>query len=177
MPFWQLYFHLVWATREREPLITPQVERKLFPFLVAKASELNVFVYALNGWTDHVHVVGAIPPASSVAEVVKLLKGASSHMLNHLPEGDHFAWQRGYGALTVGPKQLSFAIEYVRAQKTHHCANSANAWLERTADHDEGPDTTVRLTPATASLIKEAGPEYILSGNTDDNQLPPAWWD
>ena len=173
MPFWQLYFHLIWATKEREPLITPQVARKLYPFLVAKAGDMGVFVYALNGREDHGHLVVAIPPAVSVAEVVKMLKGSSSHMLNHPHEGDHFGWQRGYGALTVGLKQLPLAVEYVRAQQTHHAAGSLNGWLECATDHDEGPDATLRQTPVTVSLIKESGPEYFIAGEG----LPAVGWD
>ena len=26
MAFWRLYYHVVWATKNREPLITPEIE-------------------------------------------------------------------------------------------------------------------------------------------------------
>ncbi len=96
MSFWRTYYHIVWVTKNREALITPQIEPRLYGYIVNKAAELGVYVYALNGWTDHVHVVAAIPPKEAVAHVVKTLKGSSSHDLNqqYAPNA-LFAWQRG----------------------------------------------------------------------------------
>ena len=139
MPFWRTYYHLVWATKKREHLITPEIEVRLFPYLINKAAELGVRVFALNGSTDHLHVVGAIPPKRSVAMVVKGLKGASSHDLNQQQLPNHFAWQRGYGVLTLGEKQLKRAVEYVDKQKEHHARQVTNSWLERVDMYDEGP--------------------------------------
>jgi hypothetical protein len=31
MPFWRLYYHIVWTTYKREPLITPGMEHWLKP--------------------------------------------------------------------------------------------------------------------------------------------------
>jgi len=98
MAFWRLYYHLVWATQNREPLIKPEIEKRLYAYIVHKASELECFVYAINGWYDHLHLIIAIPPKYAVADVVKRLKGASSHDLNHGVGLDYeFVWQRGYG--------------------------------------------------------------------------------
>ena len=83
MPFWRTYYHLVWATKNREPLIQPAIERRLYAYLLNKARELEVRVYAINGWFDHVHLVGSVPPKHAVAYVVKRLKGASAFDLNH----------------------------------------------------------------------------------------------
>src|SRR6476661_6869597 len=82
MSFWRLYYHLVWSTKNREHLIQPDVETRLYLYLVSKAAELDVYVYAINGWFDHIHMVVAIPPNHAVAEVVKRLKGGRSHDLN-----------------------------------------------------------------------------------------------
>ena len=51
MAFWRLNYHLVWGTKNNQPSITPQIEAKLFPYLVSKAHELDVFIHAVNGWT------------------------------------------------------------------------------------------------------------------------------
>ena len=85
--------------------------------------------------------MGAIPPKLAVADVVKKLKGASSFFVNHVikPEGERFAWQRGYGCLSVGEKQRSIAIAYVENQKKHHTEENTNSWLERYDELDEGP--------------------------------------
>jgi hypothetical protein len=108
--------------------------------VIRKSAELGVRVYALNGWIDHIHLVASIPPRISIADVVKGLKGASSHYINHeirLP--DHFAWQRGYGVFTLGETQRAAAEAYVERQKEHHTRQTVNSWLERTDELDEGP--------------------------------------
>ncbi len=141
MTFWRNYYHLVWATKNRENLITAELEKELYGYIVSKADEIGVIIYAINGWYDHSHLVSAIPPKLAVADAVKRLKGASSFFVNRVlkPEGERFSWQRGYGCLSVGEKQRSIAIAYVENQKKHHTEENTNAWLERYDELDEGP--------------------------------------
>ncbi len=91
---------------------------------------------------DHTHIVAAIPPKHAIAWVVKTLKGKSSHWINHdiRPPAYHFAWQRGYGCLTMGETQKEIALAYVHNQKAHHQQNTTNYWLEYCTELDEGPD-------------------------------------
>ena len=107
MSFWRNYYHLVWATQDRNHWILPEFEQRLYAYVVSQAAELEVFVYGINGIADHLHIVAAIPPKHAVAWVVKTLKGSSSHWINHdlRPPAFHFAWQRGYGCLTMGQTQ------------------------------------------------------------------------
>jgi hypothetical protein len=52
---------------------------------------------------------------------VEDLKSSSSKWLKtQSPELSKFAWQKGYGAFTVGPTDLQALIEYVDSQETHH---------------------------------------------------------
>lgn len=78
MSFWRNYYHLVWSTKNRLPLILPDFESQLFNYLIHKAAELDTNVLEINGIQDHIHLVLSIPPKNSVADVVKLLKGASA---------------------------------------------------------------------------------------------------
>lgn len=149
MSFWRTCYHLVWATHNRQPLIDEKVERLLFPYLEKKAAEFQTIIYALNGVEDHIHLVAAIPPRYAVAEVVKSLKGASSHFLNHNVLSIEFSWQRGYGVFTLGERQRSVAEAYVRAQKEHHRQGTTNMWLERTDEMDDGP------APVGSTVLRE----------------------
>jgi putative transposase len=81
MPFWRIYYHLVWATQDRQPFITSALEPHLFAYLVRKATEQDAYVYAIDGWSDHIHLIVSIPPKVAVADFVKRLKGASAHDL------------------------------------------------------------------------------------------------
>lgn len=157
MPFWRNYYHLVWATRNREPLISAEIEPRLFAYIMRKSAELGAYIYAINGWTEHVHVVASIPPIVAVSHWVKTVKGASSHDLNQQGLPFHFNWQRGYGVLTLGQLQRADAIAYVQSQKEHHANNSTNAWLERYDEIDEGPpDALVKQAPRVPSLREHA---------------------
>jgi putative transposase len=145
MAFWKLNYHLVWGTKNNDPFITPKIEAQLYPYLVNKAHELEVFIHAVNGWTDHTHVVASIPPKYAVAEVVKRLKGSSSFYISQVTRLDvNFKWKRGYGAFSLGETQLPQAIAYVENQKVHHQQQTTNAWLERTDELDEGSLTIVK---------------------------------
>ena len=141
MSFWRNYYHIVWATKNREPLIQPSIEPILHTYLVNKGREIGVVTYAINGWVDHVHLVVAIPPKLSVATAVKRLKGASSHYVNQVLRSENlaFAWQRGYGCFTLGERQRAAAEAYVRNQKQHHAEQTINRWLELETHLDEGP--------------------------------------
>jgi REP element-mobilizing transposase RayT len=135
MPFWRLYYHLNWATKKRAPYIQPEVELELYAAIAREAAELGVRVYAINGWYDHVHVLVAIPPQNAVAHVVKCLKGASSHHVNHNLHLDyHFEWQRGYGALSIGEKERPRVEAYVARQKAHHGQQTTDDGLERATE-------------------------------------------
>ena len=164
MPYWRTYYHLVWATKNREALITPEVEKRLYAYLLRKAAEIEVRVYAINGWSDHIHMVVSIPPSLSVADAVKRLKGASSHDLG--TQGVTFEWQRGYGVLTMGEKQRPIAEEYVERQKIHHADGTVMSALEHCSEIDEGP-TTAGLTATTVPrVVRDEGPSYDVIGDS-----------
>ena len=148
MPFWRSFAHLVWTTKNRRPLIRPQIEGALYACLVSRAAEMGCYVHAVNGMADHVHVVISIPPKLSVSDVVKNMKGSSSHFVNHelTPRPEPVAWQRGYGDLSLGESQCAQAVAYVENQKQHHQLNSTNSWLER-VDEDEDQDEATSPSP------------------------------
>ncbi len=120
-PFTQLYLHCVWGTWDRLPLITPQVERRLYEAIAKKAHELKCDVLALGGIEDHVHLLVRLPTTLSVADLLKGVKGASSHLMTHeIAPTEFFKWQGAYGAFTVSKSNVAAVSDYVLNQKTHH---------------------------------------------------------
>ena len=77
-----LYVHFVWATWDRLPIITPEIERALYRNIIESAQSLGCRVLAINGVEDHVHVFLALPSTVSIADLVQKMKGASSHFVN-----------------------------------------------------------------------------------------------
>jgi REP element-mobilizing transposase RayT len=96
MAHWRLFYHFVWVTKSREPLLTAELQYRVFPYLMSKGRELGTLMLALNGSEDHVHVVAAVPPRMAPAEFVKRLKRASSRFISR-ERGLPFSWQGGYG--------------------------------------------------------------------------------
>ena len=76
MAYWQLFYHIIWSTKYREPLLTPKVESVIHDFLRSKAIGLGATVFALDGMVDHVHMVASIPPKIAVAKFVGQVKAA-----------------------------------------------------------------------------------------------------
>jgi putative transposase len=132
MAFWRTYYHLVWATENRQPLITTERESELYGYIIGKADYLGCIVHAIGGVEDHIHLVVSIPPKLSVSEFVKTIKGSSAYHFNHTPStsGLGFSWQHGYGVLTLGGKQLEDAKAYVNNQKEHHSYGTTILGLE-----------------------------------------------
>ena len=131
MALWQLYYHLVWATKERLPLIQPSWEGDLHRYIIGKADGLGCIVHGVNGTEDHIHLVVSIPPTLAISEFVKKIKGSSSNYRNKtMAADDLFQWQAGYGVFSLGKRQLETAIAYVENQKQHHANNQIWTALE-----------------------------------------------
>ena len=128
----RLYLHLVWATWDRLPLITPDIERPLYRCIEKEALDKGCKVLALNGIADHVHLVVSFPATITIADLVKQIKGVSSHFANNvLSPPTTFKWQGYYGAFTVSRWDVDKVVQYVKGQKEHHAAGDIMAeWEE-----------------------------------------------
>jgi REP element-mobilizing transposase RayT len=121
MSYWKLYYHFIWGTKHRLPLIDPQIEAQLYRALAAKAQQMEGFVHAIGGMEDHVHLAVSIPPKIAPARFIGDVKGNSSHFINHVIKPDlEFRWQDEYGVFSFGEKDLAAVVRYVQNQKQHH---------------------------------------------------------
>lgn len=133
MPYSRLYYHFVWATKNRAEMIRESNREPLYAAIRAKVRDLGGMTHALNGLTEHVHLVATVPPAISLAEFIGQVKGSSSHLAGHL-HAELFAWQLGYGVLTVSESHLPAVVHYVAGQQQRHAAHRLNPRLERASD-------------------------------------------
>ena len=120
-----LQYHVVFSTKNREPWITEEVGRRLWPYLGGIARENGMKAREIGGVSDHVHVRLAIPPSLSLSKSMQLLKGASSRWVHaNYPALAGFAWQDGYGAFTVSESRISTVRKYIGNQPEHHRATT-----------------------------------------------------
>jgi putative transposase len=119
--FNKIWIHAVWATKDRAPLIHPSIEQKVLKFIEQQLQQQGCKVEVINGMSDHVHCLFLLNRQKSIAEVIKQIKGSSSHFINQnnfIPL--KFAWQTGYGAFSVSESGVNRVFEYIKNQKLHH---------------------------------------------------------
>src|SRR5579862_754485 len=92
----ELYMHLVWATWDRQPLITPEMEARLYTCIATCCRDLQAHLVAIGGVSDHLHVLVRLPVTLTVAQLAKDLKGTSSHFITHALACPDFRWQGAY---------------------------------------------------------------------------------
>ncbi len=132
MPYWKLYYHFIWGTKNRFPFIDPALEPELYRAIAAKAQKLDGFVHAIGGIEDHVHLAVSIPPKLAPAKFIGDVKGNSSHYVNHVIKPDfEFHWQNECGILSFGERNLSSVVRYIHNQKQHHAEGTLIAAMER----------------------------------------------
>jgi putative transposase len=155
MPYWQLFYHFVWGTKKREPLVTADVEPVVNDFLRGKAVGLGATVMALNGLPDHCHLVAAVPPSIALSEFIGQVKGVASAKFNQARLRDlPLHWQEEYGVFSFHHKVLPNFVAYVEQQKQHHADGRLLNVLERTDDRG------IRLIREPASTYTAGDDEW-----------------
>jgi len=131
--FHQLYYHFVWATKDRLPLITDDVCEQLIQCVEEACRQRGVTAIACNAMPDHVHLFVRLEPATGVATFIGEIKGASSYAHNRrFGSRHHLKWQDGYGVVTVRAAETEKVIRYVTNQQTLHVARKTSRLLETT---------------------------------------------
>ncbi len=119
MSYTNLLYHIVFATKERAPLINTELRPHLHQYLGGTVRGLGGVALAVGGVADHVHVLVKIKPAIAVAEFIKQLKADSSGWANKQTRG-RFQWQTRYAAFTVSESQVEKVRDYILRQEEHH---------------------------------------------------------
>ena len=124
MPFWRLFYHVVWGTKNRKPLIDDAREETIRKSLRATSRHHRALIHAIGVMPDHVHFAVSLPPTGTIATFIRDLKGSSSHLLNHPGNRpvslQEFAWQAEYGVVSFGEASLQTIVAYVENQRQHH---------------------------------------------------------
>ena len=117
----RLLVHVVFSTKNREPLITEDLEDPLYRYLGGLVRSVDCSLLAIGGMPDHVHLLVRLHPNTGVATLVRKIKANSSRWINE-NRGPHekFAWQTGYGAFSVSESQAGVVRQYIARQKEHH---------------------------------------------------------
>jgi putative transposase len=116
-----LIYHIVFATKDRQQLITGDRKVRLYEYLGGVIRNLGGVSLGINGMADHTHVLTKLRPDKALSDMLRDLKANSSGWMNDVfPERGNFAWQRGYGAFTVSASQVEKVQHYIAEQEIHH---------------------------------------------------------
>ncbi len=133
MPYSRLFYHFVWATKDRLPLITKSNRMPIIKAISAKVVQLTGICNAVNVVSDHAHLVATVPPSLALGTFIGQVKGNSSHLASHLRfDGmlQAFQWQSDYGVMTISETHLTSVVNYVMNQQKHHNEGDLNTRLE-----------------------------------------------
>lgn len=108
--------HCVFSTKGRLPLIR-EPERS-WAILQAVARNAHIDALAVGGTQNHVHVLLNVPKTRTIADAMRELKANSSARLRYTNPA--FAWQDGYGSISVSPTAVGAVTRYIEHQAEHH---------------------------------------------------------
>ena len=113
--------HIVLSAKERRPLITPELQERLWPYLGGIARENKMRALKVGGVADHVHILLSLPSTLDIAKAVQLIKGNSSKWVHEtFKQHAAFGWQEGYGAFSIGVSGIDDTVAYMENQAQHH---------------------------------------------------------
>src|SRR5258706_16262831 len=120
-----ILIHLVFSTKNRETFITPAIETELHPYIAKIFRELKSPSLAINGTSDHLHILFSLGRVIKVADLVEEVKtGSSKWIKTKGREFRNFHWQKAYGAFSIGQSNVMAFKKYILGQKQHHRRNT-----------------------------------------------------
>ncbi len=132
----RLHIHLVFSTKNREPLITDPVRDSLHRYMAVVLQNLGCAPVLINSVEDHAHLLFDLARTISISQAVEDVKKSSSKWIKTQgPEFAGFAWQAGYGAFAVSESNVETVRAYIANQREHHRTKTFQeeyrAFLER----------------------------------------------
>jgi|SRR3990167_2995327 len=119
---WDCKYHVVFVPKYREKVLYGQIRKFLGPLFHDLANHRSCQIIEGHMVQDHVHMLIAIPPKYSVAEVIGYIKGKSAISVarqfggrKRNFNGERF-WARGYTVSTVGFEEAKIKA-YIQNQE------------------------------------------------------------
>lgn len=117
--------HLVFGTKNRQPLIDEAIEPELYAYLGGVCNEMDCQSIKVGGYLDHVHVLCLLSKKVALMDLLEEVKKRSSKWIKTKGElYENFYWQKGYAAFSVFYKEIDKAIYYIHNQHLHHNGES-----------------------------------------------------
>jgi REP element-mobilizing transposase RayT len=117
----QLYVHLAFSTKRREPLLLAPLRAQMYPYMATVLTNSGSPAIKVGGTSDHSHALFRLSKNNSLAGIVEEVKASSSKWIKTKGNAlESFHWQSGYGAFSVSPVDVEKVAEYIAQQVKHH---------------------------------------------------------
>jgi len=116
----RLLYHIIFATKEREPTIAAEWRGRLHEYLGGAVRGFDGASLGVGGTADHVHLLVALKPTHCLSDFMRDLKRASSTWVATTTPEHGFRWQEGYAAFTVSASSADSVSHYIANQEEHH---------------------------------------------------------
>jgi REP element-mobilizing transposase RayT len=132
----KVYLHVIFSTKDREPLLLDDWREELFRVMGGTANNLGCQSLIAGGTMDHVHMLFQLGRTITMADAIGKIKSTSSTWINqnHV-RSKPFHWQGGYAVFSVSLSNVEAVREYIRKQPEHHAKKSfqdeLREWLRR----------------------------------------------
>jgi REP element-mobilizing transposase RayT len=115
-----LLTHVIFSTKDRNPLITAALHDDLLAYLGGIVREMGGVLRAANARPDHVHMLCSLPPTMAMSDALRVVKTNSSRWVHRERRLAGFDWQTGYGAFSVSHSLAPSVARYIGDQEKHH---------------------------------------------------------
>ena len=121
MSYAKIWVHIVWGTKNREPVLNKNARKLLFEHIKNNAKEKGIYIDFINGMPEHIHCLVALNADIPLSKILQLLKGESAFWANKegLVKGK-LEWAHEYFAGSVSESQVDKVREYIKNQEEHH---------------------------------------------------------
>ncbi|MBW6502268.1 MAG: IS200/IS605 family transposase [Bacteroidales bacterium] len=117
----KLYAHCVFTPKGRHSLLTDSIRDRVHKYIYGIIKEKKCFPVAINGTKDHIHILIGFVPTTCISDLLRDIKRSSAMFINNEVKSYlKFSWQEGFGAFTVGYRELDNVYKYILNQEEHH---------------------------------------------------------
>ena len=101
------FFHFIWSTKQRVPLISSDIQPRLYQYMGAIIRNHSGKLLEVGGMPDHVHLLVELSNLDKFSHFVRDLKASSSLWIHkNFADFTDFAWQEGYGSFSTSYSAL-----------------------------------------------------------------------
>lgn len=115
------YVHIVFSTKYRNDFIDEKIEHELYAYIAVLCKDFESYALQIGGTDNHIHILCRLSQKIALMKLVQEIKAHSSKWIKTKGKKyENFFWQNGYGAFSVGEKDILIVTNYIKKQRQHH---------------------------------------------------------